>query len=207
MDLNARIEQFRKMAQANPEDDLAHYAFGQALCDAERYEEAVHVLRHVIKINPDYTRAYLLLGVARRATSDEDGAVEIWQAGYQRALVRGELMPANEMAGLLRGVGVEPEAPEVEGPRPEDDRPLQEGEIRCHRNQQIGAPMRFKPFESPVGEFIYEKITAESWEAWMDLSVKVINELRLDLGDPRAQAIYDEQMKTFLRLPDALFEP
>ena len=35
-----RIEQFRNMARANPEDDLAHFALGQALFDARRHGEA-----------------------------------------------------------------------------------------------------------------------------------------------------------------------
>ena len=61
-----RIEQFRKMAQANPDDDLAHYALGQALIDADRHAEAVNVLRHVIKLNAGYSRAYVLLGEAQR---------------------------------------------------------------------------------------------------------------------------------------------
>ena len=54
--MDDRIEQFRKMAQANPEDDLAHFALGNALVEAERYAEAIPVLRHVVKINASYSR-------------------------------------------------------------------------------------------------------------------------------------------------------
>ena len=62
--MDDRIEQFRKMAQANPDDDLAHFALGNALVESDRFAEAVPVLRHVIKINPSYSRAYVLLANA-----------------------------------------------------------------------------------------------------------------------------------------------
>jgi hypothetical protein len=40
----------------------------------------------------------------------------------------------------------------------------------------------------------------------MEMSIKVINELRLDLGDADGQTQYEQNMKTFLNLPDELFK-
>ena len=74
--MDDRIEQFRKMAQANPEDDLAHFALGNALVEAERYAEAIPVLRHVVKINASYSRAYVLLANAQFETEAETAAIE-----------------------------------------------------------------------------------------------------------------------------------
>ena len=90
MDRDERIEQFRKMAQANPDDDLAHYALGQALVDADRHGEAVNVFRHVIKLNQSYSRAYLLLGQSLETVGDEPGAVDTYQTGYAAAMNRGD---------------------------------------------------------------------------------------------------------------------
>ncbi len=206
-----RIEQFRKMARANPDDDLAHYALGQALVDAERYEEAVNVLRHTIKLNPGYSRAYVLLGISQEATEDPDAAIATWQAGYGAAMQRGDLMPANEMKGLLAKLGAAPDHAMVFGiGEPEDDpdagREPEADEVRCVRSKRIEPRMKFNPFPGdPVGDFIFDKVGQLSWEAWMDMSVKVINELRLDLGDPEAQRIYDQHMQDFLALPPTLF--
>ena len=62
------------------------------------------------------------------------------------------------------------------------------------------------PFGDPVGAFILDNISKESWEEWIEMSIKVINELRLDLGDPIGQQTYDEHMRDFLNIPQALFD-
>ena len=209
--MDDRIEQFRKMAQANPDDDLAHFALGNALVESDRFAEAVPVLRHVIKINPSYSRAYVLLANAQFATEAETAGIETLQRGYAAAITRGDLMPANEMKHRLGelGVKIDPEymlEATEEAREPEDDREPEEGEIRCHRSNRIGTAMTFNPFGDDVGAFIEQKISHESWEEWMELSIKIINELRLDLGDPKGQQTYDEHMRDFLKLPAHFFE-
>ncbi len=205
------IEQYRKMAKANPDDDLAHFALGQALLDADRAAEAAPVLRHVTRLNPSYTRAFLLLGEALEREGDEDGAVEAWQLCYQAASRRGELMTSNAASQhLLRlGAPLSSEVSEllaIDEPAPADEREPGEGEVRCVRTGRVGQRMRFQPFEDAVGAFIFERVSQESWEAWMEMSVKVINELRLDLADPSGQQTYDQHMRDYLNLPAELFE-
>lgn len=204
------IEQYRKMAKANPDDDLAHFALGQALADAGRPAEAAPVLRYVTRLNPNYTRAFLLLGRALEENGDEEGAIEAWQICYQAASRRGELMSSNEARSHLNRLGapLSSELSELLGidePTPEDDREPGEGELRCVRSGRVGKVMSFKPFESEVGDFIIANVSQESWEGWMEMSIKVINELRLDLGDPAGQRAYDEHMRDYLNLPHELF--
>ena len=211
MQQDERIEQFRKMAQANPDDDLAHFALGQALSDAERHGEAINVLRHVIRINAGYSRAYVLLGLAQLEVEDEAAAIETFQKGYAAAMNRGDLMPATEMKRRLADLGESPPADvlmvldEAE-PDPDAGREPGKDEVRCARNRRIGKRMTMNPFGDTVGEWIEAKISQESWEEWMEMSIKLINELRLDLGDAEAQKVYDDHMKDFLRIPPAIFE-
>ncbi|MCA9543294.1 MAG: Fe(2+)-trafficking protein, partial [Myxococcales bacterium] len=150
----------------------------------------------------------LLLGEALEHTTDDDGAVEAWQAGYEGALRRGDLMVANEMKAKLVARGAEvPEDPTAAGAGDvefEDREPL-EGEVRDARTGRVGAALAFAPFPDAVGEWIQAHITGESWEAWMEMSIKVINELRLDLGDPEHQAAYDQHMQAFLNVPAEVF--
>lgn len=210
MDPTERIEQFRKMAKANPDDDLAHFALGQALVDAERFGEAINVLRHVVKMNAGYSRAWVLLGDAQDAVGDPDAAIDAWQTGQQHAMQRGDLLPANEMKTRLTERGVAIEAPLVtlvsDEPDPDADREPEADEVRCVRSRRIGKRMTFDPFGDAIGAFIMENVSQDSWEAWMEMSIKVINELRLDLGDPAGQAAYDEHMRDFLNLPGHLFK-
>jgi tetratricopeptide (TPR) repeat protein len=161
-----RIEQFRKMAKANPDDDLAHFALGQALHDAGRHAEAAIVLKHVLKLNDGYSKAYVLLGLSLDATGDADGAVETWQAGHPRAQQRGDLAVALEIESLLRARGVEPPKAERAEVEPADDREPGEGEVRDRRTGRIGPQMRFNPFPGPVGDFIVANVSQESWDAW-----------------------------------------
>lgn len=213
MDQEDRIEQFRKMAKANPDDDLAHYALGQALVDAGRHAEASNVLRHVIRLNAGYSRAYVLLGVAQETQGDLDGAIETFQRGYAEAMNRGDLMPATEMKQRLGALGSAPDpekmvevmqsAAEAD---PDAGREPGVGEVRDARTGRIGQAMKFDPFGDELGAWIQAHISQESWDAWMEMSIKVINELRLDLGDAAGQKVYDDHMRDFLHMPPALFE-
>jgi len=40
----------------------------------------------------------------------------------------------------------------------------------------------------------------------MEMSIKVINELRLDLGDPMGQKAYDDHMRDFLSVPASFYD-
>jgi Fe-S cluster biosynthesis and repair protein YggX len=93
----------------------------------------------------------------------------------------------------------------VEATLPVDTREPGEGEVRDVRTGRIGQRMAFDPFGDAIGAFIQANVSQESWQAWMEMSIKLVNELRLDLGDAEAQRIWDLQMKDFLNLPDALF--
>ena len=52
-----------------------------------------------------------------------------------------------------------------------------------------------------LGQQIYEKVCADCWSYWLrDLSIKVINEMRLDLSDERSAETYDQIMRETLGL-------
>ena len=206
-----RIEQFRKMAQANPDDDLAHFALGHALVDAERHDEAINVFRHVLKLNKHYSKAYVLMGQSQLVIEDEDAAIETFQRGYAIAMHRGDLMPATEMKAHLTELGATISNDSLidlalDEPAPDADREPGEGEVRCIRTRRIGQRMEFEPFADEIGAFIKDNVSKEGWDEWIEMSIKVINELRLDLGDVHGQKTYDEHMRDFLNLPANLFE-
>jgi Fe-S cluster biosynthesis and repair protein YggX len=54
------------------------------------------------------------------------------------------------------------------------------------------------PVPDEIGERIHKTICAACWTLWFrDLSIKVINELRLDLSSEFGQAEYDRHMREF----------
>ena len=57
------------------------------------------------------------------------------------------------------------------------------------------------PMGDELGKRIYESVCADCWEFWLrNLSIKVINEMRLDLSTERGQEIYDQIMRETLGL-------
>jgi Fe-S cluster biosynthesis and repair protein YggX len=56
------------------------------------------------------------------------------------------------------------------------------------------------PFKNEFGKQIYENICASCWREAIGQGTKVINELRLDMSDPRAQKVWDQNIREFLNL-------
>ena len=57
------------------------------------------------------------------------------------------------------------------------------------------------PFKGEIGDSIYNSISAEAWSLWKDdMQIKVLNEYRLNMGDPKDYQILVDQMLLFLNL-------
>src|SRR6185503_2601180 len=98
----ARIDRFRALTEADPTNELGFFSLGRAYMDAGQAQQAVPALQRVIALNSGFSKAYALLGTAQKATGDVAGAIATWTAGYRIANERGDLMPRNDMAGLLK---------------------------------------------------------------------------------------------------------
>jgi Fe-S cluster biosynthesis and repair protein YggX len=195
-----RIEQFRKMAEADPENELGHFSLGRALLDAGQPREAVGSLRRVIEINPQNSRAYHLLAAAQKEAGDPGAALATLRKGLEIAHGRGDLMPRNDMAALMRELGEEPpsfaEAPNAAVAAA----PVGADNILCRRCGQGRPKMAERPFKGPLGEQVWAHICQTCWDEWIRMGTKVINELRLNFAIPRHAEIYDQHMREFLNL-------
>jgi hypothetical protein len=54
---------------------------------------------------------------------------------------------------------------------------------------------------------IQQKICAPCYRDWINMSVKLVNEMRMDTTDPRGQELWLKQMKLFLNLDGASTDP
>lgn len=57
--------------------------------------------------------------------------------------------------------------------------------------------MPFKPFDDELGQRIYDEISMQAWQEWLQYSVRIVNTYRLDLSDPKAQEFLRQQMKVY----------
>jgi Fe-S cluster biosynthesis and repair protein YggX len=118
---------------------------------------------------------------------------------------RGDLMPRDEMAQLLVQLGEPAPVSKRGGAATAGGTGGGEGGFRCQRPtcmmgsraRQLAAP----PFRDELGQRIHAAVCADCWNDWLrNYSIKVINELRLDLSTEHGQAEYDRYMREFLGL-------
>ncbi len=54
------------------------------------------------------------------------------------------------------------------------------------------------PYPGTLGEKIYNHISAEGWQMWLNHQTMLINEYRLSLVDPKAREFLLQEMQKFL---------
>jgi tetratricopeptide (TPR) repeat protein len=199
--LQDRIAQFRKMAADDPDNELGHYRLGQLLAEAGQHEEAVASFRRTLQINPDFSKVYQLLAESLIQLGQREEAVQTLRQGHRIASERGDNLPRDAMSRMLVQLG-EPEPVTLGTPAAGAGLG---GGFRCQRPgcmwgaraTQLPAP----PMKDDLGQKIYQQVCAACWQDWLrNFSIKVINELRLDLSTERGQEEYDRYMREFLGL-------
>jgi Fe-S cluster biosynthesis and repair protein YggX len=50
----------------------------------------------------------------------------------------------------------------------------------------------------PLGKFIYDHYSMETWREWIKMGTKVINELRLDFSNDAHGKMYEQHMMEWL---------
>jgi len=200
---DARIAQFRKMTESDPENELGHFSLGKTFLEQGDYMQAVPPLRRTVELAPQNSRAYYLLALAQKGADDREGAVETLRKGYEVATARGDNMPRNDMAALMKTLGVAPPIDEPPAPPAAAGQPTRTvggPKVTCRRCGQVKPKMSERPFKGPLGEQVWAEICQTCWQEWIPMGTKVINELRLDFADPRHAQIYDQYMREFLSL-------
>jgi tetratricopeptide (TPR) repeat protein len=201
--LHERIAQFRKMASDDPDNELGHYRLGQLLLEDGQYGEAIGSFQRTLELSPQFSRVYQLLAQALLGDGRRNEAIQVLRQGYDVADERGDNMPRDEMARMLVELGESAPVSRRASARPEGA--AGPGGFRCQRPtcmagsyaRQLPAP----PFGDELGRRIHEAICADCWNEWLrNYSIKVINELRLDLSTEYGQAEYDRYMREFLGL-------
>lgn len=199
MDLAQRIAQFENMVQADPENDMAHFSLGSAYAQAERHADAAESFRRCIALNPSMSKAYQLGGDALIKAGRTDDAADLLTKGYIAAATRGDLLPKNAMASLLRQIGKP--VPDVAAKAAATPTEVA-GSFVCKRTGKPGNKMARPPFKGPVGQWIFENISKETFDQWIGQGTKVINELRLDLSRDEDNETYDRHMREYLGIDD-----
>ncbi|HEY0384425.1 MAG TPA: tetratricopeptide repeat protein [Pyrinomonadaceae bacterium] len=101
--VQSRLEIFEAMAREQPDDAMVWYGLSNEYIKAERWSEAASALGNVVRVNPDYTAAYQLLGTALINQGLTAEARLAWAAGIEAANRTGAWKARQHMEGLLAG--------------------------------------------------------------------------------------------------------
>ena len=55
-----------------------------------------------------------------------------------------------------------------------------------------------QPYPGKIGEKIFDSISKEAWQLWLEHQTMLINENRLSLVDPEARKFLQDEMQKFL---------
>jgi len=201
MDIEARIRQFENMVQpgADPDNDMAWFSLGGAYAQAARHADAARAYLRCTELNKDMSKAYQLAGKSFIESGDRPAATDVLLKGYAVAAAKGDFMPKKAIAELLTSLGVEP--PKVEQAAPS---PAAGGSFLCRRTGKPGTKLQRPPLRGPLGTWIADNISAETWNDWIKQGTKVINEMRLDLSRDDHAVTYDQHMYDYLGIDDEL---
>jgi len=67
--------------------------------------------------------------------------------------------------------------------------------VHCAKLQREAEGLDFPPYPGALGKRIYEQVSREAWQAWLEQQKRLINEMRLDLSNPKARQYLTEQMQ------------
>ncbi len=84
--------------------------------------------------------------------------------------------------------------------------------VHCKKLNQELPGLERPPYPGELGKRIYEEISKDAWQQWIQQQTMLINEYRLALIDPKAQAFLKEEMEKFLfgegyQLPEGYVPP
>jgi len=194
-----RIERFEHMATADPDNEMAHFSLGSAYLQAGRAAEAAGSFERCIELDPDMSKAWELAGRSMIDAGWEDRAAEALDRGYRVAASKGDRMPMEAMEKMLGELGrpVPALSPEESA---EAEAVASGSTFVCGRTGKPGTQLAEPPVRGPLGEWIRENVSAETWQAWIGQGTKVINELRLDFSREEDQVAFDQHMCEFLGL-------
>ena len=75
--------------------------------------------------------------------------------------------------------------------------------VKCLKLNKELPGLEKPPFAGPMGQKIYDNISKEAWDMWSkDMQIKVLNEYRLNMADPKDYQTLVDQMLRFLNLSE-----
>ncbi|WP_321529244.1 oxidative damage protection protein [Sedimenticola selenatireducens] len=70
--------------------------------------------------------------------------------------------------------------------------------VDCVKLKKLAEGLERPPYPGELGQRVFENISKEAWQLWLQQQTILINENRLSLADPKSRVFLEEQMVKFL---------
>jgi len=70
--------------------------------------------------------------------------------------------------------------------------------VDCVKLKKMADGLERPPYPGELGQRVFENISKEAWQLWLQQQTILINENRLSLADPKSRVFLEEQMVKFL---------
>lgn len=69
--------------------------------------------------------------------------------------------------------------------------------VFCQKLKKELPGLPFKPFTNEFGQLLYDKISMQAWQMWLQESPRYINTYQIDLNTEQGREFLQKQMKIF----------
>ncbi len=70
--------------------------------------------------------------------------------------------------------------------------------VQCVKLKREAEGLEFPPYPGPLGTRIWQSVSKEAWQEWIEVQTRLVNENRLNLADSRARKYLSQQMEQHL---------
>jgi Fe-S cluster biosynthesis and repair protein YggX len=69
--------------------------------------------------------------------------------------------------------------------------------VHCVKLGREAEGLKRQPYPGELGKRIYDQVSAEAWQGWLQHQTMLINEYRLSPIDPKARKFLEEEMEKY----------
>ncbi len=69
--------------------------------------------------------------------------------------------------------------------------------VQCVKLGREAEGLEYMPYPGELGQKIYDSVSKEGWEMWVNHQTMLMNEYRLTPVDPKARKFLEEEMEKF----------
>jgi len=100
--MSALLENFKKLLEKDQDNALLHFSLGNEYFKSEEFEQAEKHLRQAVKLSPEYSAAWKMVGKSLSAAGQHQEAIDVFQDGIKAAEDKGDIQAAKEMKVFLK---------------------------------------------------------------------------------------------------------